>query len=170
MPSEKLKSEKGDHKDETPEIYKQLNEKTESYKQAKLVLEKIYSWSIKTLIKIDKAQKIMGHNYYEKYPKERGPEVVSQAFMKVLETLKTTLASVKDQDTEKVLAEIDKTRLDEEMKKEDFLHKNIRVRPTANRVEKRTSDSLSNSKASFSKDDFDFDETEGEDGISTMLT
>lgn len=58
LPGEKPKNEKGDAKDETPEIIKQLNEKTENYKQAKLILEKTYTWSLKTLIKIDKVNKI----------------------------------------------------------------------------------------------------------------
>ena len=108
---------------------------------------------------MDKAQKIMKHNYYELYPKER----VVDAFLKVIENIKGHLEAIKDQDTNKILEEIDKTKIDDEIRREEFLSKNVRVKPTPSRMDRRSSESLSNSKASISRDDGDFDESGDED-------
>jgi hypothetical protein len=63
------------------------------------------------------------------------------------------------------LDEIDRAKIDEEVKKEEFVAKNVRVKPIVNRLEKRPSESLSNSKASFSRDELDFEDSDNEDGI-----
>jgi len=68
------------------------------------------------------------------YPKEK----VAEAFLKVLENIKGHLSSIKEQDTERILNEIDKTKIDDEMKREDFLAKNVRVKPIQARLEKTT--------------------------------
>mmetsp|Transcript_13927 Transcript_13927/g.11902 ORF Transcript_13927/g.11902 Transcript_13927/m.11902 type:complete len:154 (-) Transcript_13927:202-663(-) len=111
---------------------------------------------------MDKAQKIMKHNYYELYPKER----VVDAFLKVIENIKGHLEAIKDQDTNKILEEIDKTKIDDEIRREEFLSKNVRVKPTPSRMDRRSSESLSNSKASISRDDGDFDESGDEDNYN----
>lgn len=104
LPTEKVKGEKTEKNDTAHDIIKELAEKNESYQKAKLVLEKTYTWAIKTLLKLDKvvissflfiikAQNVMKNNYAEMYPKEK----VVDAFVKVLENIKTHLAAIKEQ-------------------------------------------------------------------------
>jgi len=68
------------------------------------------------------------------------------------------LSHIQRNETERVLDEIDRTKIDDEIKKEEFLQKNVRVKAPAPRMEKRTSESLSNSKGSISRDEIDFDD------------
>lgn len=157
LPSEKYKEDKPGDKPNLLETYKNLETVSDAYKNAKLVVEKTYSWIMQVLIKNDKAKKIFNNKYYEMYPKDK----LSSAFLKVIETIKSDLSELKENDIEKILDEIDKTKVDEIMKQEGFISKNMRVKPFANKSERRkTVESPLNSKRSFQETETV--ETEGE--------
>ena len=65
----------------------------EKAKQAKLMVEKTYGWTMQALIKIDKAKKVYTNKHYEENSKEK----LSEAFLKLLETVKSNIAALKEQ-------------------------------------------------------------------------
>lgn len=64
-----------------------------------------------------------------------------------------------------MLDEIDKTKIDDVVRNEDFMTKNVRVKPIASRLDRmRSLESPLNSKRSMHQDDNERPETEGEEG------
>ena len=80
----------------------------------------------------------MNNDYYKEYSKEN----LAQAFLQVINTVKSHLTDLNEnvsfyfdqlssslrQNVEKVLDEIDKTKIDEEVVNETFIAKNVRVK------------------------------------------
>ncbi len=67
--------------------------RTETYKQAKLKIEKVRDWSLKSLMKIDKAENNMTNDHYNAFPKDK----VVESFLKVIETVNQHLDAVTDE-------------------------------------------------------------------------
>lgn len=57
------------------------------------MVEKTYGWTMQALVKIDKARKVYNNKHYEQNSKEK----LSEAFLKLLETIKGNLATLKEQ-------------------------------------------------------------------------
>jgi len=139
---------------------------------AKLKIEKVRDWSIKTLLRIDKvncsrkiilsnqSQNIMKSDYYALYPKDK----VVESFLNVISTVERIVDSVNEEvysfyieniNSEKnvnnILAEIDGVRM-EDIENKDYVAKNVRVKSSVGRVERMRSDSQSNSRANISRD------------------
>jgi len=93
VPIEKPKTEKEHEHNQLIEVYKELHIRTETYKQAKLKIEKVRDWSLKSLMKIDKAENNMTNDHYQAFPKDK----VVEAFLKVIETVNQHLDAVTDE-------------------------------------------------------------------------
>jgi len=160
LPPEKLKEDKIGAKSHLLESYKDLESASEATKQSKLVMEKAYSWSLQTLIKIDKAKKIINNKHYSQYPKEKFVD----AFLKVMETVNEQLSALKEKEIEQVLDEIDKTKVDEVVRNEEFITKNMRVKPLQTKTDRpRAMESPLNSRRSAHIEETVNTETEGEE-------
>jgi len=61
-------------------------------KEAKLRVEKTFTWAIQTLVKIDKAKNIMNNDYYKTYSKDN----LSQAFLQVIDVVKSNLTDLNE--------------------------------------------------------------------------
>jgi len=149
VPIEKPKTEKEHEHNQLIEIYKELHLRTETYKQAKLKIEKVRDWSIKSLLKIDKAQNILTNDHYQAFPKDK----VVESFLKVIDTVNQHLDVVTDEDVNKVLAEIDDVKM-EEIESKEYAEKNIRVDSTipifGRHDRRRMSESRTNSRGNIS--------------------
>jgi len=149
VPIEKPKTEKEHEHNQLIEIYKELHLRTETYKQAKLKIEKVRDWSIKSLLKIDKAQNILTNDHYQAFPKDK----VVESFLKVIDSVNQHLDLVTDEDVNKVLAEIDDVKM-EEIESKEYAEKNIRVDSTipifGRHDRRRMSESRTNSRGNIS--------------------
>jgi len=88
---------------------------------------------------------------------------MAEAFIKMISTVKGDLTELKEKDVEKVLNEIDSTKVDEVVRNEGFITKNIRVKPVTNKERLRTAESPLNSKRSFHESETI--EVEGENNL-----
>jgi len=144
------------------EVFKELHAKTETYKVAKLKIEKVRDWSIKTLLRIDKSQNIMKNDYYALYPKDK----VVESFLNVISTVERIVDSVNEENVNNILAEIDGVRM-EDIENKDYVAKNVRVKSSVGRVERMRSDSQSNSRANISRDASEAADESGKEEDST---
>lgn len=93
LPPERLKEERTDIHSSLLDSYKELEVISEKSKQAKLMVEKTYGWTMQALVKIDKAKKVFNNKHYEQNSKEK----LSEAFLKLLETIKGNVEALKEQ-------------------------------------------------------------------------
>jgi len=106
------------------EAHKELSSKSEACQLAKIKLEETYTWGIKALTKMDKAQCITETKYHEIFSKEKPGLVI----LKVFESVSKHMKAIKDQNYGKVLDDIESTKIDGELIKKEFLAKNVRVK------------------------------------------
>jgi hypothetical protein len=149
VPIEKPKTEKEHEHNQLIEVYKELHLRTETYKQAKLKIEKVRDWSLKSLMKIDKAENNMTNDHYQAFPKDK----VVESFLKVIETVNQHLDAVTDEDVNKVLSEIDDVKM-EEIESREYAEKNVRVDSNIANIgrhdRRRMSESRTNSRGNIS--------------------
>jgi len=164
VPAEKVKNEKSGDRAETPELGKELSARTDKYKKAKLVIEKTYIWTLKNLQKLDKiVEKTYkpSRYYMDVYPRES----ISEAFLKVIEIAQNQLVSIQPEEAERVMDNLERTQIDEEVKREEFVTRNARVKQSPNKRKKSREESVGgSSKGNTSRDEsFDFvDDAGGE--------
>lgn len=159
VPVEKARPEKSGDRAKTPALDKELAATSEKYKKAKLVVEKTYAWTIKTLQKLDKVidKNYKPSKYYmDAYPREN----IMDAFLRTIEIVKGQLGSIKAEESQRVMDDLERSQIDEEIKRDEFVQRNFRVKGSPQKLSRKKSRDESvggSSKGNTSSRDEDFD-------------